>query len=137
MSELAECQHITVILASSRRERVPHGAGRHAQTTLGEDRIRAINEWMKKTRPTRHVYWILLGDGGSGRPDDGSHGRRLPPNPAGYAIMAPLAPAAIDKARDEPPRFRAARALSIGGAFPSAASKVSRPRRCLLFPRSR
>ena len=103
MSELAKANSIKVILASitptSAYHTAPNGV---PQTTLRPmDRIRAINDWMKKyAAGNGHVYLDYF----SAMVDESGVMKReltgddLHPNVAGYAIMAPLAQAAIDKA---------------------------------------
>jgi lysophospholipase L1-like esterase len=103
MSELAKANNIKVILASitpTSAYHTPQGA--MPQTTQRPmDRIRAVNEWMKKhAADNGHVYLdyfsAMLDQSGVMKAEltaDDLH-----PNAAGYAIMAPLAQAAIDKA---------------------------------------
>jgi lysophospholipase L1-like esterase len=103
MSELAKVHNIKVILASITPTSAYHAAERAVpQTTLRPmDRIRAINEWMKKyAADNGHVYLdyfsAMVDQAGLMKAEltaDDLH-----PNAAGYAIMAPLAQAAIDKA---------------------------------------
>ena len=103
MSELAKANNIKVILSSITPTSAYHTAqGGMPQTTLRPmDRIRAINEWMKKyAADNGHVYLdyfsAMVDQAGLMKAElttDDLH-----PNPAGYAIMAPLAQAAIDQA---------------------------------------
>ena len=103
MSELAKANNIKVVLAS-----VTPTSGYHVQpngipqTTLRPmSRIKAINDWMKKyAADNGHVYLdyfsAMIDQAGLMRTEltnDDLH-----PNEAGYAIMGPLAEAAIEKA---------------------------------------
>jgi len=93
MAELARAHGIRVILAS-----IPpadHFAWRPGLDTA--TRITALNRWMKdyaaRTGATYADYWTALHDGQALKADwtyDGVH-----PNEAGYAVMAPVAEAAI------------------------------------------
>lgn len=103
MSELAKVHNIKVILASITPTSAYHTAERSVPqtTTRPMDRIRAINEWMKKYAAANgHVYLDYF----SAMVDQAGVMKKelttddLHPNAAGYAIMAPLAQAAIDKA---------------------------------------
>ncbi|HYT65599.1 MAG TPA: SGNH/GDSL hydrolase family protein [Vicinamibacterales bacterium] len=103
MAELAKANRIKVVLASvtpvSGYHVAPNGV---PQTTARPmSRIIAVNDWMKKYAAANgHVYLdyfsAMLDDTGVMKneltADD------LHPNSAGYAIMGPLAQAAIDKA---------------------------------------
>ena len=103
MSELAKANNIKVVLASITPTSAYHTAERGVPqtTTRPIDRIRAINEWMKKyAADNGHVYLdyfsAMVDQTGVMKAEltaDDLH-----PNAAGYAIMAPLAQAAIDKA---------------------------------------
>ena len=103
MSELAKANTIRVVLASITPTSAYHAApGGIPQTTLRPmERIRALNEWMKKYAAANgHVYLdyfsAMVDQAGLMKTEltaDDLH-----PNAAGYAIMAPLAQAAIDKA---------------------------------------
>jgi lysophospholipase L1-like esterase len=100
MSELAKANGIRVVLSSilpvSAYHTTPTGT---PQTTLRPmDRIRAINDWMKKyAAAERHVYLDYF----SATVDDKGLLREelsaddLHPNAKGYAVMGPLAEAAI------------------------------------------
>lgn len=103
MSELAAASGIKVILSSilptSHYHVAPNGV---PQTTLRPmARIRRLNDWMRQYAAERgHVYLdyvpAMVDTDGLMRAEltnDDLH-----PNAAGYAIMAPLAQAAIDKA---------------------------------------
>jgi len=103
MSELAKAHAIKVVLSSITPTSAYHAAERATpQTTLRPmTRIRAINDWMKKYAAAHgHVYLdyfsAMVDDSGVMKTEltaDDLH-----PNAAGYAIMAPLAQAAIDRA---------------------------------------
>jgi len=103
MSELAKANHIKVVLASITPTSAYHTPERGVPQTTARpmDRIRALNEWMKKYAAANgHVYLdyfsAMVDQAGVMKTEltaDDLH-----PNAAGYAIMAPLAQAAIDKA---------------------------------------
>ena len=100
MAELARAHGIRVILAS-----IPpadHFPWRPGLATA--PRIAALNAWMKdyaaRTGATYADYWSALHDGDALRASltyDGVH-----PNKAGYAVMAPVAEAAIRRALAAP-----------------------------------
>ncbi len=100
MAELARAHGIRVILAS-----IPpadHFPWRPGLETA--PRIAAINEWLKsyaaETGAVYADYWTALHDGQALRAAltyDGVH-----PNEAGYAVMAPVADAAIRRALSRP-----------------------------------
>ena len=103
MAELAKLRGIKVVFTSI----LPTGAYHVApngvpQSTLRPmPRIRAINDWMKAYAAANgHVYvdyfTPMLDDTGMMKAE--LTGDDLHPNAAGYAIMAPLAQAGIDKA---------------------------------------
>jgi lysophospholipase L1-like esterase len=103
MAELAKANGIKVVLSSIMPTAAYHAAPTAApQTTLRPmSRITAINDWMKRYAAANgHVYLDyftpMLDTAGLMKAElttDDLH-----PNAAGYAIMAPLAQAAIDKA---------------------------------------
>jgi lysophospholipase L1-like esterase len=103
MAELAKANGIKVVLSSIMPTAAYHAAPNAApQTTLRPmSRITAINDWMKRYAAANgHVYLDyftpMLDAAGLMKAEltaDDLH-----PNAAGYAIMAPLAQAAIDKA---------------------------------------
>lgn len=100
MAELAKANKIKVVLSSVLPVSAYHAppAGVPQTTTRPMDRIRALNDWMKKYAAAEgHVYLdyfsAMLDDKGLLREelsDDDLH-----PNAKGYAVMAPLAEAAI------------------------------------------
>ena len=100
MAELARAHGIRVILAS-----IPpadHFPWRPGLDTAS--RIAVLNDWMKgyaaRTGATYADYWSALHDGQATRASltyDGVH-----PNEAGYAVMAPVAEAAIRTALARP-----------------------------------
>ena len=103
MAELAKAHGIKVVLSSITPTSAYHVAenGTPQTTTRPMARIKAINEWMKKYAGANgHVYLdyfsaMVDADGvmkAELTRDD------LHPNAEGYAIMAPLAQAAIEKA---------------------------------------
>jgi lysophospholipase L1-like esterase len=103
MSELAKANGIRVVLASVLPVSSYHAAANAApQTTLRPmDRIRAINGWMKKyAAAERQVYLdyfsAMVDDKGLLREDLSADD--LHPNAKGYAVMGPLAEAAIAQA---------------------------------------
>jgi lysophospholipase L1-like esterase len=103
MSELAAANGVKVILSSILPTSNYHvGASGVPQTTTRPlARIRALNAWMKGYADSRnHIYLdyfpAMLDGAGMMRAEltnDDLH-----PNAAGYAIMAPLAQGAIDRA---------------------------------------
>jgi lysophospholipase L1-like esterase len=100
MAELAKANGIRVVLSSvlpvSAYHTTPNGV---PQTTARPmDRIRALNDWMKKYAKAKgHVYLdyfsAMLDDKGLLREE--LSGDDLHPNAKGYAVMGPLAEAAI------------------------------------------
>lgn len=103
MSELATAAGIKVILSSILPTSNYHVANNAApQTTLRPlGRIRAINEWMKAYAAAHsHIYldYFPAMVDAQGMLKSELSADDLHPNGAGYAIMAPLAQAAIDKA---------------------------------------
>jgi lysophospholipase L1-like esterase len=103
MAELAKAHGIKVVLASITPTSAYHTAERATPQTTSRpmSRIKAINDWMKSYAAANgHVYLdyfsAMVDETGVMKSDltaDDLH-----PNAAGYAIMAPLAQAAIDKA---------------------------------------
>jgi lysophospholipase L1-like esterase len=103
MSELAVANGVKVILSSilptSNYHVLPNGVPQ--TTTRPLARIRTLNGWMKQYAESRgHIYLdyfaAMLDAAGMMRAEltnDDLH-----PNAAGYAVMAPLARAAIDRA---------------------------------------
>ena len=104
MSELAAAAGLKVVLSSILPTSSYHLANPNAapQTTLRPlSRIRAINDWMKTyAAEHKHVYLDyftpMLDEKGMLKTE--LSGDDLHPTAAGYAVMAPLAQAAIDKA---------------------------------------
>jgi lysophospholipase L1-like esterase len=104
MAELASANGIKVVLSSITPVSNYHVAIPNAapQTTLRPlARVRAINDWMRQYAAAhKHVYLDyfpgMIDDTGLLRAE--LSGDDLHPNAAGYAIMAPLAEAAIQKA---------------------------------------
>jgi lysophospholipase L1-like esterase len=104
MSELAAASGVKVILSSITPTSAYHLANPNAapQTSLRPlARIKAVNDWMKSYAAAhKHVYldyYPAMIDA-QGMLKTELSGDDLHPNAAGYAIMAPLAQAAIDKA---------------------------------------
>jgi acyl-CoA thioesterase I len=103
MSEIAHANGIKVVFASITPVSEYHVAERGTpQTTLRPmARIKTINEWLKSYAASRGDVYL---DYFSGMTDDKGllraelSGDDLHPNAAGYAIMGPLAEAAIQKA---------------------------------------
>jgi lysophospholipase L1-like esterase len=100
MSELAKASGIRVVLSSILPVSAYHTAPNAVpQTTLRPmDRIRPINDWMKKyAAAERHVYLdyfsAMVDDKGLLREELSADD--LHPNAKGYAVMGPLAEAAI------------------------------------------
>jgi lysophospholipase L1-like esterase len=103
MAQLAKANGIRVVLSSVQPVSAYHTSPTGTpQTTLRPmDRIRAINDWMKKYAAAEgHVYLdyfaAMVDDKGLLREDLSADD--LHPNAKGYAIMAPLAEAAIKQA---------------------------------------
>ena len=103
MAELAKANNIKVVFASILPTSAYHTPDRGVPqtTTRPMSRIRAVNDWMKQYAAANgHVYLDyftpMLDAAGVMKTEltaDDLH-----PNAAGYAIMAPLAQAAIDRA---------------------------------------
>ena len=103
MAELAKANKIKVILASITPTSAYHVAanGVPQTTTRPMERIRAVNDWMKKYAAAEgHTYLdyfsAMTDQSGMLRTELSSDD--LHPNAQGYAIMAPLADAAIKQA---------------------------------------
>jgi lysophospholipase L1-like esterase len=103
MAELGKSNHIKVVLSSilpvSEYHASPTGVPQTTQRPM--TRIRAINEWMRKYAAAEdHVYLdyfpATVDEKGLLRAEFSADD--LHPNAAGYAAMAPLAEAAIQKA---------------------------------------
>jgi len=105
MSELAAANGIKVVLSSITPTSDYHVATPNAapQSTLRPlARIRAINDWMRDYAAAhKHVYldYFSAMVDGRGLLKTELSGDDLHPNAAGYAIMAPLAEAAIQRVR--------------------------------------
>jgi lysophospholipase L1-like esterase len=105
MSELAKANDIRVILASVLPVSAYHvkpGDPAPPQTTRRPmDRIRALNDWLKSYAAANgHVYldYLSATTDASGLLRAELSEDDLHPNAKGYAIMGPLAQAAIDQA---------------------------------------
>jgi len=103
MSELAHAHGIRVVLASLLPTSAYHtAAGAVPQTTLRPmARINALNAWIKSyTSSHGHVYLDYFSPmvDGTGVLREELSADDLHPNAQGYAVMAPLAQAAIDLA---------------------------------------
>jgi lysophospholipase L1-like esterase len=107
MVELAKAHSIRVVLSS-----ILPVAGYHATTGLPQTtqrpmaRIRAINDWMKQYAAKEHHVYLdyfsaMLDASGLMRED--LTGDDLHPNQKGYAIMGPLAEAAVKQALSPKP----------------------------------
>ena len=104
MSELAAANKIKVVLASITPVSESHLANPNAIPQTNQrpmSRIRAINEWIKSYAAKHgHVYLdyfsAMTDSAGLLKPELSTDD--LHPNAAGYAVMAPLAQAAIEKA---------------------------------------
>jgi lysophospholipase L1-like esterase len=103
LAELAKSSGIAAVLASV----LPAGRFPWKPEIQPVDRIKALNAWIKdyaaKNKLVFLDYYSALNDGQgglkAGLSDDGVH-----PNQAGYAVMAPLAQEAIDRALRSVPR---------------------------------
>ena len=103
MAELAKAHGIKVVLASITPTSAYHTAERAVPQTTSRpmSRIKAINDWMQKYAAANgHVYldYFSAMVDSSGVMKSELTADDLHPNAAGYAIMGPLAQAAIDKA---------------------------------------
>jgi lysophospholipase L1-like esterase len=103
MAELAKAHGIKVVMASITPTSAYHTQERGVPQTTSRpmSRIKAINDWMQKYAAANgHVYLDYFSPmlDSSGVMKTELTGDDLHPNAAGYAIMAPLAQAAIDKA---------------------------------------
>ena len=103
MGELAKAHGIKVVLASITPTSAYHTLERATPQTTARpmSRIKAINDWMQKYAAANgHVYldYFSAMVDSSGVMKSELTGDDLHPNAAGYAIMGPLAQAAIDKA---------------------------------------
>ncbi len=103
MAQLARANGIRVVLSSVQPVSAYHTSPNGTPQTQSRpmDRIRAINDWMKThAAAERHVYLdyfsAMVDDKGVLREDLSADD--LHPNAKGYAIMAPLAQAAIAQA---------------------------------------
>jgi lysophospholipase L1-like esterase len=104
MAELASANGIKVVLSSITPVSSYHVASPTAvpQTTQRPlTRVRAINDWMRQYASAHHHVYVdyfpaMLDNAGLLRAE--FSGDDLHPNAAGYAIMAPLADAGIQKA---------------------------------------
>jgi lysophospholipase L1-like esterase len=103
MAELAKASGIRVVLASilpvSAYHTAPNGVPQTTRRPM--NRIRALNEWMRKYAAAQgHVYLdyysAMVDQAGLLREE--LSGDDLHPNAQGYAVMAPLADAAIARA---------------------------------------
>jgi lysophospholipase L1-like esterase len=103
MAELATAHGIKVVLSSITPTSAYHTPERVLPQTTARpmERIKAINDWMKQYAAANHHvyldYFSAMVDG-SGVMKAELTADDLHPNAAGYAIMAPLAEAAIAKA---------------------------------------
>ena len=103
MAELAKAHNIKVILSSIMPTAAYHAAPNAVpqSTTRPMSRIKAINAWMERYAAANgHVYLDYFTPmlDATGLMKAELTADDLHPNAAGYAIMAPLAQAAIDKA---------------------------------------
>lgn len=103
MAELAKAHGIKVVLSSITPTGAYHAAPNAApqSTTRPMSRITALNDWMKTYAAANgHVYLDYFTPmlDATGMMKTELTADDLHPNAAGYAIMAPLAQAAIDKA---------------------------------------
>jgi lysophospholipase L1-like esterase len=103
MAELAKAHGIRVVLASITPTSAYHVASNGIPQTTARPmaRIRAINDWMKTYAAANgHVYLdyfsAMVDDAGVLREELSADD--LHPNAKGYAVMAPLAEAAIQRA---------------------------------------
>jgi lysophospholipase L1-like esterase len=105
MAELARAHSIRVVLSSllpvSDYEKTPDGQPRIQTTRRPPEQIKALNDWMKKyaleNKLTYLDYYSAMIDDKEFLKDELSNDG-LHPNIKGYAVMAPLAENAIEKA---------------------------------------
>ena len=99
MIQLAKANGIKVVMASITP--VNDYAGTHMSSGRPTQKILALNAWTKSYAQHQHLvyldYYSALLDANHALKKEYS-GDGLHPNPAGYAVMAPLAEQAIDKA---------------------------------------
>jgi lysophospholipase L1-like esterase len=103
MAELAQAHRIRVVLSSILPTSAYHVApnGIPQTTSRPMSRITAVNDWMKAyAAKNEHVYldYFSAMIDATGVLKEELSGDDLHPNAAGYAIMAPLAQAAIERA---------------------------------------
>jgi lysophospholipase L1-like esterase len=103
MAELAKANGIKVVLSSITPTSAYHVVANGVPQTTARpmSRIMAINDWMKKyAAASGHVYldYFSAMVDSTGLMKSELTADDLHPNTAGYAIMGPLAQAAIDKA---------------------------------------
>ena len=103
MAELAKANGIKVVLSSIMPTSAYHtpDAACRRRRSRPMSRIRAINDWMKQYAAANgHVYLDYFTPmlDAAGLMKTELTNDDLHPNAAGYAMMAPLAQAAIDKA---------------------------------------
>ena len=103
MAELAKAHGIKVVLSSITPTSAYHVAANGVPQTTSRPlaRIKAINEWIQKYAATNgHVYldYFSAMVDANGVMKTELTGDDLHPNADGYAIMAPLAQAAVEKA---------------------------------------
>ena len=101
MAELAKAHGIKVVLTSITPTAAYHATGLPQTTTRPMSRIQAVNAWMKNYAAANgHVYvdYFTPMLDATGVMKAELTADDLHPNAAGYAIMAPLAQAGIDKA---------------------------------------
>ena len=103
MAEIGTANGVRVVFSSilpvSAYHTPPNGVPQTVQRPM--DRIRAINDWMKKySTAQKHVYldYFSAMVDATGHLKEELSGDDLHPNNAGYAIMAPLADAAVKQA---------------------------------------
>jgi acyl-CoA thioesterase I len=98
MAELAQKHEIAVVLCSLTP--ISDYTIRKQSTQRPPQDILLLNDWLKKYAEQIHAvyvdYFPALADS-SGYLKDGYSGDGLHPNEKGYAIMAPMVQAAIDK----------------------------------------
>jgi lysophospholipase L1-like esterase len=103
MSQLAKANNIKVVLSSILPVAAYHPPPTNFPQTMQRPmtRIRAINDWMKEYASKEHHVYLDYFTGmldGSGLMREDLTADDLHPNAKGYAIMAPLADAAIKQA---------------------------------------
>ncbi len=102
MIDIAKREHIRVILAST----LPASTLPWKPTVQPMDQVRALNAWLEQTANEQHLvfcnYYPALANEQGGIREDLAMDKAVHPNDAGYALMVPIAEAAIARALAQP-----------------------------------